>query len=66
MYKVIFNNCWSTKAIPNINKSWQSTGCQALKNFKRNKISLETKLMLHMNQNVMPKHKNSKLCPGPS
>lgn len=34
MYKVIFNNCWSTEAIPNINKSWQSTSCQALKIFQ--------------------------------
>ena len=31
MYKVIFNDCRSAKAIPNINKSGQSTSCQALK-----------------------------------
>lgn len=31
MNKVIFNDCRSAKAIPNINKSGQSTSCQALK-----------------------------------
>lgn len=34
MYEVIFSNCCSTKAVSNINKSWQSPSCQTL---ERNK-----------------------------